>query len=136
QDADRVAGGPIEPGRDRHLVAKVAREVNDLEARVAPAQLGQQLRAPVRAPVVDEDYLRRPVEPVEHGAETPLQLRERVLLVEDRDDERVAQAFHASPMVEQRVQGQAPTSRRTSRSPASGPGQSSRMSSGSVRRTT
>ena len=56
----------------------------------------------VDAAVIDEDHLRVAVEPVQEADEAPLQLGQRLLLVEDRDDERVAWALgHAPPMVDE-----------------------------------
>src|SRR2546430_12965684 len=100
-DDDRVARRAVEAGRDRHLVAEVAREPEHLETGVAPAQVREQVGAPVRAAVVDEDHLGGAVQAVEHGTKSTLQLRQRLLLVEDRDDEGVARGVHGTgPMVE------------------------------------
>src|SRR5207237_196393 len=56
-DDDGVARRAVETGRDRHLVAEVPREADHLEARVAAAQVREQIGATVRAAVVDEDPL-------------------------------------------------------------------------------
>ena len=86
---DRAAGRVVEPGGERELVAEVAREADELDARVALVERAHQLEAPVGAAVVHEHHLGRPVEGLEHGNEPPVELLQRLALVEDRDHERV-----------------------------------------------
>src|SRR5207248_7245604 len=114
----------------------VAGEADDLEARVAAREVGEEVVAPVGAAVVDEDRLGRPVELVEHRAQAPLELRQRLLLVADRDDERVARGVHGTG-VDGRGRGyRQPAARGATRSDESGPGHSSRTTIGPVCRTT
>jgi hypothetical protein len=70
-------------------VAEVPGQTQQLEAGLGLAGGRHQLVAPVTAPVVDEDHLDRPVEPVEQQSEPAEQLGERLLLVVNGDDQRV-----------------------------------------------
>ena len=69
-------------------MAEVPRQAEDLEAWIALPGLDHQLVAPVGAPVVDEDHLGAAVELAEQALEPAQQLRECLLLVVDRDDDR------------------------------------------------
>ena len=86
---DRAAGRVVEPRGQRELVAEVAGETDELDARVALVERAHQLEAPVGAAVVHEHHLGRPVEGLEHGNEAAVELLQRLALVEDRDHERV-----------------------------------------------
>src|SRR3954467_8981597 len=91
----------VETRGQRDLVAEVARQPDHANARVALVQREQELMAAVRAAVVDEEDLRRAVECVEHRREPPVELVERLALVEDWEDERVlgCHAFAAYPQL-------------------------------------
>jgi hypothetical protein len=83
----RLTGGEVQSRRDGHLVTEVAGEPDRPEPWILAAGRGDQLVAPIAAPVVDEHHLRRTVEPPHQCAKPADQLGETFLLVEDRDHE-------------------------------------------------
>ncbi len=92
---DRVAARDIEPRRRRELVAEVAREPHDHDARIGRGLREQQLRRAVGAAVVDEHDLvgvdaRRSVRCRAHA---PHQFGDVALLVVQRSND--AQGRHA-----------------------------------------
>ena len=84
-----LAPSDVEPGRQRDLVAEVARQPDDLDAWVAGMQLDGQTVGAVAAAVVDEDDLPGPVQGVEHRRQLLDESRQHLLLVVQRDDDRV-----------------------------------------------
>lgn len=78
----RLAPGVLEPGGQRGLVAEVAREVDDAQARVGVGQAVEDRRRGVVAPVVDDDQLV--VETGQGGGRPVVEGLDDVLLVEDR----------------------------------------------------
>src|SRR5439155_15224644 len=84
---DGVAGGRLEPGRDRCLMAERPRQVDRLDPGILGVQRAQELRRPIGAPVVDEDDVERQAA-VERRREPADQLGNVVFLVEDGNDHR------------------------------------------------
>ena len=80
-----VAEGVLEPGGERRLVAEVAREVDDADARVGAGEAVEQLPRAVRAAVVDEHELVLEVRDRGRGALDEL-LHELLLVVHGRHD--------------------------------------------------
>ena len=87
-DHDRVAGGEVEPRRDRQLVAEVAGQEEQLHPLVVGAELAHHLAAAVGAAIVDEDELAVPLDLSRHRVEAAVKLRQDLLLVAHRNDER------------------------------------------------
>ena len=83
-----AAAGVLDAGRDGRLVAEVAAEAQDADARVAVGGGEQDRRRLVDRAVVDEDDLVIGARRFEHGEEAMLQLGQDGGLVEDRDDDR------------------------------------------------
>ena len=81
--------GVVEAGGQCDLMAEIARHADDLESRVTLPQLAHDLERVVDRPVVDENDLARAVELLHHRPEAPMELLERLLLVEDGYDERI-----------------------------------------------
>ncbi len=86
----------VEPGGDGELVAEVAREGDEAEARVFGLELLEQRAGPVGAAVVDEHDLEGLAERLEHIGEAGVELREDLLLVEAGDDDREGRS-HGAP---------------------------------------
>ena len=70
----------------RRVLAEVAREADRVDARIAHMQAAQRLERSVGRPVVDDDELERPAVDGRDGA--LVELLDRLLLVEDGDDDR------------------------------------------------
>ena len=70
----RPARGKIQARRDRHLVAKVPRQLEQLEPRVALVQIEHQRVAVVSTAVVDEDDLGVSVEVLEQPRQPLIEL--------------------------------------------------------------
>ena len=83
---DRVAAGAREPGVHRRVLAEVALEAHDAHARVALVERAQPREGAVGRAVVDEDRL--PVAAVQRRGDAPVQLVDRALLVQHRDNDR------------------------------------------------
>ena len=79
----------IDSGRDRELVSEVPCELDYLEAWVTPVRLEHEWVADVGAAVVDQQHFGVAVEQREDVCEAALELLERLLLVVDRDDDRI-----------------------------------------------
>src|SRR3954451_11265244 len=84
-----VTGRDVQAGGDGDLVSEVPGEPQELEARVGGPRRAHPLVARIARPIVDQNHLRGPVEAVEEARQAAHELRYRVLLVVDRDDERV-----------------------------------------------
>src|SRR6185369_11396065 len=83
-----VAAGVVDPGSDRRLVAEVARQLHQLEARVLLVEAADDVAGAVGAAVVDEHRLPVIAGSVECLGESAAQLRQVLPLVEDRHDNR------------------------------------------------
>ena len=80
-----VAAGVVQAGRERGLVAEVARQVDDAHPRVALGQPLEHRRRAVAGAVVDQHQLER--KSLQRGADARVELLDRRLLVVDgRDD--------------------------------------------------
>jgi hypothetical protein len=84
---DRVAARGIDAGGQGRLVAEIARQRDDLDARVLRVEREQGRERAVAAPVVDEDQLEVQAERCERGDQPPMQLGGGLLLVVARDDD-------------------------------------------------
>ena len=85
--ADGVATGDVEAGRDRHLMAEVARKGHRLDPRIGLVQPAQDLPRVVGRAVVDEDELPRLAESFQHLAGFVDEQGQRRGLVEGRRDD-------------------------------------------------
>ena len=83
-----VALGLEEAGLERDGLPEVAAQVHDDDVRRLVVELGEHAGAAVGRAVVDEDHLERLVPGFECGGDLPVELLQRVLLVEERDDDR------------------------------------------------
>ena len=54
---DGLPGGMFQPRAERALVAKIARQADELDPRIAPPQLLQHVQRVVATAVIDKDYL-------------------------------------------------------------------------------
>jgi hypothetical protein len=88
-DDDGLAGCALHAGRDRDLMAEIARQPHEAVARIR-ARLGlEHDRARIARAVVDEYDFRRAIEAGEQGVQTMQQHRKNRFLVEDRHDQRI-----------------------------------------------
>ena len=91
------AGGMIQAGGERHLLAEVARQVDDLDAGLARVPVQQALEGVVAAAVVDADDLPAASGLVEDAADTFEEGVEVVgLVVHRRDDGDFGRLFHGA----------------------------------------
>ena len=91
---DDIAVGVAQPRGDGGLVPEVARERHDANGLVLELQGLQDPEGAVSATVIDEDDLGRTVKPRHSGPQPLAQLSDHILLVVQRDDDRVACGSH------------------------------------------
>ena len=68
---DGLAGRVREAGRQRDVLAEVAREADDLDPRILRGRRGEHAERAVAAAVVDEDDLERLADALEDRARSP-----------------------------------------------------------------
>src|SRR5436305_50058 len=85
---DDPAARVLDAGGEGGGLAVVARQADDAEPRLARDEPDEALEAPVAAPVVDRDDLRRAAERIEHRAELGDERLQALRLVVERDDDR------------------------------------------------
>ena len=78
----------VESRRHRHLLAEIARQIDDGDPRVRAVKLREQRDAAVAAAVVDVDDFGGAGNAGEHRAEPAMELRQHGFLVIDRDHDR------------------------------------------------
>jgi hypothetical protein len=77
----------VHAGGDGRLMAEVPRQLDQLDARVLVMKLADDFRRAIAAAVVDEHHLPRLARLIERHDDPPTELRQILLLVEDRDDD-------------------------------------------------
>jgi hypothetical protein len=92
-DGNRVSRGMLQPGADSHLVAKIPGQTKHFKARVCLIKTTEDGGGPVRTSVIHKDDFEGVSPGVGCFQETPLQLRQVILLVQYWDDDR----NHSSP---------------------------------------
>jgi hypothetical protein len=105
-DDDGVALGAVDARRDGGLVAEVARERQDLVARLARGELLEHGQRLILRAVVDEDDLPAGADLGQLGQEitqAPIELGDDELLVEHRDHERKDGPLHRARTLPQVV---------------------------------
>ena len=87
---DEPAAARVEvEGLDRGLLAVVAGEADDADARVARTRLAQELGRAVARSVVDEEELEGRADPLHRADDARRERLDVALLVEDGDDDAV-----------------------------------------------